>query len=51
MIDHHIQPEDAMQFARSVRGEAERYQPDLVYLSPTGIIEESQQMIEAGITA
>ncbi|MEE8436485.1 MAG: response regulator, partial [bacterium] len=51
MIDGQLQPEGAMQFARSVRGETGRYQPDLVYLSPTGIIQESQQLIESGITA
>ncbi|MCH8077151.1 MAG: response regulator [SAR324 cluster bacterium] len=51
MIDHRIEPEDAIQFARSVRGETGRYQPDLVYLSPTGIVPESQRMIESGITA
>ena len=51
LIDHQMQPENAMQFARSVRGENGRYQPDLIYLSPTGVIQQSQLMIESGITA
>ncbi len=51
LIDHSLRPDGAMLFARSVRREARRYQPDLVYLSPLGGIGDNRPLTEAGITA